>query len=54
MYGGRNGQSARGNEGDAVELERMSDVEPAKGVIRVKTEIFWSISTRLDYNDRLY
>ncbi|KAF6217677.1 hypothetical protein HO133_006779 [Letharia lupina] len=50
VYGGR-GQQA---DGDGVEMERMSDVEPPRGVIRVKTEIFLSSSKRLDYNDRLY
>ncbi len=52
VYGGR-GQPGRG-EGDAVEMERLSDVEPPRGVIRVKTEILLSSSKRLDYDDRLY
>ncbi|CAF9938603.1 MAG: hypothetical protein ALECFALPRED_007745 [Alectoria fallacina] len=52
VYGGR-GPPGR-DENDAVEMERISDVEPPKGVIRVKTEILLSTSKRLDYNDRLY
>lgn len=52
VYGGR-GQAGRG-EDDKIEMERMRDVEPPKGVIRVKTEIFLSSSKRLDYSDRLY
>lgn len=52
MYGGR-GQPGSG-EDDKIEMERMSDVEPPKGVIRVKTEILLSSSKRFDYNDRLY
>lgn len=52
VYGGR-GQPGR-DESDAIEMERMSDVEPPKGAIRVKTEILLSSSRRLDYNDRLY
>lgn len=52
VYGGR-GQPGSG-EDDKIEMERMSDVEPPKGVIRVKTEILLSSSKRFDYNDRLY
>ena len=52
VYGGR-GQPGRG-EDDVIEMNRASDVEPPKGVIRVKTEILLSSSRRLNYNDRLY
>ena len=52
VYGGR-GPPGR-DENDAVEMERLSDAEPPKGVIRVKTEILLSTSKRLDYNNRLY
>ena len=53
MYGGRIQASRRGDD-DAIEMEPKGDLEPPKGVIRVKTEIFLSSSKRLDYNDRLY
>ncbi|CAD6593677.1 MAG: hypothetical protein ASARMPRED_007807 [Alectoria sarmentosa] len=52
VYGGR-GPPGR-DENDAVEMDRLSDAEPPKGVIRVKTEILLSTSKRLDYNNRLY
>ena len=52
VYSGRD-RAGRG-QGDAIEMQRISDVEPPKGAIRVKTEIFLSSSKRLDYNDRLY
>ena len=49
-----NGGQADQNDGDAIEMKRISYGDPPKGAIRVKTEIFLSSSKRLEYNDRLY
>ena len=52
VHGGRDKKNQ--NKDEIIEMGRVGDEEPPKGVIRVKTEILLSSSKRLDYNDRLF